>query len=72
MNRLLWAGLGLLPLSFLLLIARHVLCISGGYFYSINIKCFSTFGAAITLTVVVALLLIAVGCVAKILQRSRD
>lgn len=72
MNKFLWTGFGLLPLAFLLLIARQAICVSGGYFYTVNVKCFTTFGSVFTLTIIAALLLIAAGCVAKMLQRAKS
>ncbi|MCY4555670.1 MAG: hypothetical protein OXF79_04685 [Chloroflexi bacterium] len=60
----------MLPTTFLLLIARTTLCTSGGYFTSINMRCFSYFSTAVTLTVVAALLLLVAGCVVKATRRN--
>ncbi len=70
MNKLLWAGFELLPLANLLLVARQAICVSGGYFYAVNVKCFAIFGAILALTIKAALLLIAIGCAVKILRRA--
>lgn len=70
MNKFLWAGFGLLPLAILLLIARQAICVSSGYFYAINVRCFAIFGAIFALLIIAALLLIAIGCAIKILRRA--
>ncbi|MCY4557619.1 MAG: hypothetical protein OXF79_14795 [Chloroflexi bacterium] len=68
MNKILWAGLGLLPAALLLLVARTLVCTSGGYFFSINMRCYSAFSTAVTLTIIAALLLLIIGCVVKALR----
>lgn len=70
-TKLIWASLSLFAVTVVLLIARTTLCVSGGYFSSINTSCFATINAGFFLVLLAALLLAVIGCVIKALNGEK-